>query len=281
MGDRAAELLKVLFPHLSQVAVNGVVRISRSVRISTLCSAPKARCPGCGTVPTRAHSRYGRRLADTAVAGQETAIDLEVRRFFCDHARCGKRTFAEQVQHLTFPYGRRTMTLQHLLQQIALALGGQAGKRLAERQSAPVNGPTLLRMLRSMELPEVPELSVLGVGEFAFPRRSAKSSTPTALGSVTGGSGRSITRRSSVLRLVRMPRCGASREPARPASASPILLIVERRRSVLWPCRLVSPGTCSTNVRRGHSGVAKTNRRPRSASTHGRPAQDWSAGKRR
>ncbi|MFB7089592.1 ISL3 family transposase, partial [Streptomyces sp. NPDC056296] len=93
----------------------------------------------------RVHSRYGRRLADTAVSGQETAIDLEVRRFFCDNAGCAKKTFAEQVDQLTFRYGRRTLTLQRALRQVALALGGQAGERLAEHLAVPVSGPTLLR----------------------------------------------------------------------------------------------------------------------------------------
>ncbi|MFI5987824.1 ISL3 family transposase [Streptomyces sp. NPDC051555] len=119
---------------------------------------------------TSSHSRYGRRLADTAVAGQETAIDLQVRRFFCDSTDCARKTFAEQVDQLTFRYGRRTVILQRLLQQVALALGGQAGERLAERLATPVSGPTLLRLIRSMDIPEVPELTVLGVDEFAFRR---------------------------------------------------------------------------------------------------------------
>ncbi|MGW2370350.1 ISL3 family transposase [Streptomyces sp. NPDC001667] len=170
MGDHGSGLLKVLFLHLAQVVVNSVVRIGKSIRIAARCTAPTARCSGCGTVSSRVHSRYGRRLADTAVSGQETAIDLEVRRFFCDNADCAKRTFAEQVDQLTFRYGRRTVTLQRVLRQVALALGGQAGERLAERLATPVSGPTLLRLIRSMELPEVPELTVLGVDEFAFRR---------------------------------------------------------------------------------------------------------------
>ncbi|WP_411130176.1 hypothetical protein [Streptomyces sp. x-19] len=88
--------------------------------------------------------------------------------FFCDNSDCAKKTFAEQVEQLTFRYGRRTVTLQRLLQQVALALGGQAGERLAERLAVPVIGPTLLRLIRTMDVPEVPELSVLGVDEFAF-----------------------------------------------------------------------------------------------------------------
>ncbi|MFI6475970.1 ISL3 family transposase [Streptomyces sp. NPDC050516] len=170
MGDQAAELLKALFPHLRQVMVNSIARIGKSVRITAICTAPAACCPGCDTVSARVHSHYGRRLADTAVAGQETAIDLEVRRFFCDNPDCAKKTFAEQVDRLTFRYGRRTVTLQRVLEQVALALGGQAGQRLAERLAVPVSGPTLLRLVRRLEIPAVPELTVLGIDEFAFRR---------------------------------------------------------------------------------------------------------------
>jgi transposase len=56
------------------------------------------------------------------------------------------------------------------LQQVALALGGQAGERLAEHLAVPVSGPTLLRLIRAMDLPEMPEPTVLGVDEFAFRR---------------------------------------------------------------------------------------------------------------
>ncbi|MCX5247141.1 ISL3 family transposase [Streptomyces sp. NBC_00201] len=126
--------------------------------------------PTAGTSSGRVHSRYRRRLADIAVGGQPIAIDLEVRRFFCDNGACGKKTFAEQVEGLTFRYGRRTVLLQRALEQVALALGGRAGERLAVRLSMPVSGSTLLRQIRRLELPKVQEVEVLGVDEFAFRR---------------------------------------------------------------------------------------------------------------
>ncbi|MFZ3467547.1 ISL3 family transposase [Streptomyces sp. 4.24] len=70
MGDHATELLKLLFPYLSQVMVDSVVHVGRSVRITARCIEAAARCPGCGAVEVRVHSRYGRRLADEAVGGQ-------------------------------------------------------------------------------------------------------------------------------------------------------------------------------------------------------------------
>ena len=92
--------------------------------------AGEAACPGCGAVSRRVHSSYQRRLADTASGGQEVLIDLQVRRFFCGNAGCAKTTFAEQVPGLTTRYGRRTCSLQGVLQAVALALGGRAGARL-------------------------------------------------------------------------------------------------------------------------------------------------------
>jgi hypothetical protein len=41
------------------------------------------------------HSRYERRLLDTAVAGRQLLIHLRVRRFVCGNKACAKKTFAE------------------------------------------------------------------------------------------------------------------------------------------------------------------------------------------
>jgi hypothetical protein len=93
------------------------------------------------------HSRYERRLADTAVAGQEVVIQLRVRRFFCPGGTCGKKTFAEQVPGLTIRYGRVSTGLREALRAIAMALGGagrapgaRPGRRPHDDQT-PRTGP--------------------------------------------------------------------------------------------------------------------------------------------
>ncbi len=89
------ELLNVVFPHLKTVLVErvvvegGVVRVTARTRDGTPLS-----CPDCGAGSTRVHSRYGRRIADTAVGGQSVVIDLTVRRLFCESPACPRRTFA-------------------------------------------------------------------------------------------------------------------------------------------------------------------------------------------
>ena len=130
--------------------------------------ASQAACTGCGVVSPRVHSRYQRQLADTASGGREVVIDLRVRRFFCGNPGCGKTTFAEQVPGLTVRYGRRTCSLQAVLQAVALALGGRAGARLTGRLACAVSRSTLIRLIRAAADPEGKTPLVLGVDDFAL-----------------------------------------------------------------------------------------------------------------
>jgi transposase len=135
--------------------------------LARMC-AVEAACPGCGVVSRRVHSRYQRRLADTASGCQEVLICLQARRFFCGNDACAKATFAEQVPGLTTRYGRRTCGLEGMLQAIALALGGRAGARLSSRLACSASRSTLLRLIRA-----APDLAggipvVLGVDDFAL-----------------------------------------------------------------------------------------------------------------
>jgi transposase len=140
------------------------------LRISARTESSPVACPSCGSVSSRVHSRYERRLADTAVGGQRTAIVLEVRRLFCDEPDCDRRTFAEQVPGLTVRYGRRTPVLGALLEKIAVALAGQAAARLARTLQTLVSRSTMLRLVMAMPDPAWSTPRVLGVDDFALNR---------------------------------------------------------------------------------------------------------------
>ena len=143
----------------------------RSVRIRASTQTLEAACPACGAASRRVHSRYERRLCDSAVAGQETMVHLRVQRFFCCNEACGKKTFAEQVPGLTTRYGRWTTGLADALRAVALALGGRAGARLAARLAAGVSRMTLIRLIRALPDPvSAVAPQVLGVDEFALRR---------------------------------------------------------------------------------------------------------------
>ncbi|MFI8308051.1 transposase family protein [Streptomyces sp. NPDC085927] len=60
-------------------------------------------CPACGTTSARVHSRYVRRLADSAVGGRPVVIELRVRRSRCRQGACRR---CHVVEYLTVCRGR-------------------------------------------------------------------------------------------------------------------------------------------------------------------------------
>jgi transposase len=132
--------------------------------------AEGAQCPRCGQVSVRTHSRYHRRLADAPVSGRPVQLRLQVRILFCDNTVCTARTFTEQPAALTVPRARRTSVQREALTAIAVALAGRAGARLAARLGMLTSRDTLLRLLRGLPDPQIGELPVIGVDDFALRR---------------------------------------------------------------------------------------------------------------
>lgn len=122
----------------------------------------------CGQSSARVHGRYVRTLRDVAVGGLSVVIELSIRRFRCENRACTAVTFAEQIEGLTTPHSRYTPLLRGVLNQIGLALAGRAGARLAAAVGVTVGKDTLLRLVRALPEPEVGEVEVLGVDDFAF-----------------------------------------------------------------------------------------------------------------
>lgn len=155
---------------MAGVLIERVERIRDAVWLWARPSAETAVCAGCGQESARVHSRYERRLADAAVAGQRVTLCLRVRRFLCCTNDCQVKTFAEQVEGLTTRYGRRTVLLAEMVTAIGVALAGRAGSRLAARLGLATGRNALLRLVRRLPDPEVGAVPVLGVDDFALRR---------------------------------------------------------------------------------------------------------------
>jgi transposase len=161
-------VLEVLLPHLAGVVVERAEVAGALLCVRARARAGEAACPGCGCWSGRVHSRYERRLADTAVGGRRVVIRLGVRRFFCASPGCPAVTFAEQVEGLTSRYARRSPPLQQMLAAVALALAGRAGARLAGLLGVPASRSSMLRLIMAMPDPPARQVTVLGVDDFAF-----------------------------------------------------------------------------------------------------------------
>ena len=94
---------------------------------------------------------------------------MHVRRFKCASPRCAQSTFSEQVPGLTTPFARRTPPLTSALAEVALALAGRPGSRLAGKLAMPCCRDVLIRLIRTQPVPGTGHIDVLGV-DFAVRR---------------------------------------------------------------------------------------------------------------
>jgi transposase len=136
-----------------------------SIRVAS--GASKSRCPVCGLVSSRVHSRYSRTVSDLPWHGLSVELEVRARRFFCDEASCERRIFCKRLPEVA-ARARKTGRLEEALLAIALELGGRAGARLALELGILAACDTLLRRIKGAPLPEVGKVRVLGVDDFAF-----------------------------------------------------------------------------------------------------------------
>jgi transposase len=140
------------------------------VRLQLTATAPQARCPCCAVSSSSVHSRYQRHLTDLPWGVRSVRIQLTVRKFVCRNPSCTRRIFTERLPALVAPSARKTDRLITILRAIGLALGGQAGARLAAHLQLPTSSTTLLRLVQAVPIPQPPALQAVGVDEWAWRR---------------------------------------------------------------------------------------------------------------
>ena len=145
-----------LYPHVDTVA------------ITARATLPTASCPRCAAESAHVHSYYSRRPRDLPIVGYTLRLLLLVRRWRCLNSACSRKTFSEPLPGLLAPSAQRTLRLSTTLQQLGLALGGEAGARQSQRQAMPTSPDTLLRLTRPISPPERATPRVLAVDDFAF-----------------------------------------------------------------------------------------------------------------
>ena len=146
------------------------IRLGEVVQIGLSSQAIHGTCPCCGGRSSRVHSRHVRTVADAPAHCRVIELLIHLRRFFCPSPDCSRQTFAGQMPDLMHRRSRKTCRLVSSLQTIGLALGGEAGARLAAKLSMPVSPDTLLRLIRRMPAQTIATPRVLGVDDWSFKR---------------------------------------------------------------------------------------------------------------
>ncbi len=126
-----------------------------------------ASCPRCHSPSAHLHSRYVRRLADLPWLGIAVRLEIQARRLYCRYSDCSQRIFCERLPAFAAPYARRTLRLNEALRLIGLAVGGEAGSRLAIALGMSVSPDTIIQRIRQIQLPTPHDPKVIGVDDWA------------------------------------------------------------------------------------------------------------------
>ena len=133
--------------------------------------AHPAPCPLCARRAKRTHSWYERALADLPWGEHAVAVQLRVRKLFCDNTKCKRRIFTECLPDVVAPWARKTARLSERLTAVGLALGSAAGARLGRSMGLATSRNTLLRLVRRAPVPPVDTPTALGVDDWALRKR--------------------------------------------------------------------------------------------------------------
>lgn len=160
---------KRILPLIPQpLVVDHVQQTLKEIVIHCRPRSHVARCPACHHASGRLHSRYERRLADLPWQGQRVRIQLRVRRLRCVNRQCRRQIFAETVDDVVAPYGRRTRRLADVQRWVGLGLGGEAGARLIDRLGMRASADTILRLVRTQSPSLGATPRILGVDDWAW-----------------------------------------------------------------------------------------------------------------
>lgn len=160
----------LLLPDPTVLALVGVEVNEKAKMITATAqtTSREASCPMCGHHADRVHSHYLRTLADLPCSGQRVRWLVQVRRFWCENTECKRVIFTERLPVCAPAYARRTVQQAALLCEVAFALGGKAGERIAKLLSMGTSHDTLLRLMQRSAPPDVSTPRVLGLDDFAW-----------------------------------------------------------------------------------------------------------------
>jgi transposase len=152
----------------SGLVVESVSDSPDSIILAVRSPASAAKCPSCGSISGRIHSRYTRQVADLPSAGRKVRLRVITRRFVCGVRHCRRKIFAERFGGSLPVRARRTARLECIVHHLGLALGGRPAASFARRLMVPVSNDTLLRVVRRRTCPPTEPLIVAGIDDWAF-----------------------------------------------------------------------------------------------------------------
>ena len=138
------ELVKRIDPHFAyemHETDGGIMRIYvRSTR-------ENAQCPYCGSVSKQVHSIYPRKFLDMPIQGMKVEVVIRNRKFYCQNAECGHKTFGESYECLP-RMARRSRQLTQAIVHTAINTSSITASKMLGEGTADVGKSTICRLLK-------------------------------------------------------------------------------------------------------------------------------------
>ena len=107
----------------------------------------KVKCPYCGMVGKRVHSRYIRRFRDLPMQGKKVEIVLENLKYFCNNLECEHKIFAEDFDCLPFK-GKRSKRLTDAIIELSLNVSSVTAAAMLRNGTADIGKSTICNLLK-------------------------------------------------------------------------------------------------------------------------------------
>ena len=107
----------------------------------------EAKCPYCGEMSKRVHSRYLRKLQDLPIQGKKVRLIIENKKYFCFNNDCGHKTFAEPFLFFK-PKATKTTRLQEEILRVSLTQSSVSAATYLKRSVADVGKSTICNLLK-------------------------------------------------------------------------------------------------------------------------------------
>ncbi len=163
-----ASIFAALLPADDLVRIQCVRFDRTSLVVDLVTSQPFAPCPRCGQNSSKVQGRYHRLIRDQPCLGHPLILSLMARKFACQSLDCPQSVFCERVPGLTEKYARTTGEMSLSQRAIGLALGGEAGARLAVKLALSASPDTILRRIKSASQECRPRPRYVGIDDWAL-----------------------------------------------------------------------------------------------------------------
>jgi transposase len=160
-------LLESLLPADVGLRIDAVALESSTIVVEATTTSTDAPCPRCHHHSTTRHCRYRRHLRDQPCRGWPLRLTLSAWKYVCPRPGCPQRLFCERLTGLARARARTTTDLDHAHRSLGLALGGEAGARLAAVLSIPTSPDTILRRVTSTPDPPPAPPRYVGIDDWA------------------------------------------------------------------------------------------------------------------